>query len=149
VNRKRFFSRVALFAVATMPPVPCAIASVSGTVCDLRILASLHVEGVQIQSAIAMAGDRRHPSYCVVKGSVSTDGDRAGLGTAGFEIKLPENWNHKFLFWGSPGLAGLLPPSANAVDLDLGLSKSYAKGGDRCRTRQNRFELGAQGAAHA
>ena len=33
-----------------------------------------------------MAGDRRHHSYCVVKGSVSTDGDGAALGTAGFEI---------------------------------------------------------------
>jgi hypothetical protein len=55
VIRKRFVFRVALFAVATMPTVACPIASVSGAACDLRIIDSLNVEGMQIQSAIAMA----------------------------------------------------------------------------------------------
>jgi feruloyl esterase len=102
------------------------ISRAAGATCDLRTIDSFNVPAVRIWSVIATAAVGQQPGYCTVKGSVSTDGDGAGPGTAGFEIKLPENWNHKFLFWGSPGLAGLLPPAANPVDMRLALTKGYA-----------------------
>jgi feruloyl esterase len=61
-----------------------------------------------------------------VRGSVATNGEGAGPGSAGFEIKLPANWNHKFLFWGVGGLAGSLFPSANRTDVAESLGQGYA-----------------------
>jgi hypothetical protein len=66
------------------------------------------------------------PAHCDIKGMLATDGEGAGRGSAGFEVKLPETWNGKFLFWGVGGFAGSLRPSANAVDQAAALGKGYA-----------------------
>ncbi len=96
------------------------------TACDLRSVEALRTPNMHVRSVVAIAAVAQQPSYCDVEGLVSTDGDGAGAGAAGFEIKLPENWNHKFLFWGAGGLAGTLTPGANSVDLQLALPKGYA-----------------------
>jgi len=64
------------------------------------------------------------PEYCDVVGYVTTNGEGAGPGTAGFEIAIPApgTWNSKYLFLGNGGLGegfcGFTPSQ--------GLQKGYA-----------------------
>jgi feruloyl esterase len=66
------------------------------------------------------------PEYCDVVGYVTTNGEGAGPGKAGFEIGLPApgTWNGKYLFLGNGGLGTGLSqfPSASPQ----GLQKGYA-----------------------
>jgi feruloyl esterase len=79
-----------------------------------------------IVSATEVPARPPNPSYCDVRGSVTTTGHGAAAGSAGFQIKLPSNWNGKFLFLGVGGLAGSLNPSVNPSDLAQSLIKGYA-----------------------
>ena len=86
------------------------------------------VNGVTIVSASPVAASSGTPSYCDVIGQLNTTGEGAGPGMAGFELRLPANWNNKVLFWGVGGLAGSTYAdfSANPVDLQESLPKGYA-----------------------
>jgi feruloyl esterase len=98
-------------------------AHAAGT-CSVDALAALKVPGLTIDSAAPIGAEG--PSYCDLKGSVATDGDGAGPNAAGVEIRLPDKWNGKFVFFGVGGLAGSLIPSANATDVSLALQRGYA-----------------------
>jgi feruloyl esterase len=110
----------ALLVVLTAP------ARAEATTCSTAALAALAVPGVSITSASPVAATSTAPAYCDVLGSVATDGEGAGPNVADFDVKLPDAWNHKFMFMGVGGLAGSLNPSINAVDRGLSLVKGYA-----------------------
>lgn len=74
--------------------------------CSVDALSSLVGAGVTISSAQpvqAVAG------LCRVQGVVVTSGDGAPDGEARFELNLPTNWNHRFLFLGGGGFDGNIP----------------------------------------
>jgi feruloyl esterase len=120
----RFFCLIAALAALalradahTAPAVPQ---------CSVAALSSLGVRDMTIISATEVPAATPNPSYCDVRGSVTTSGNGAADGSAGFEIKLPANWNDKFLFLGVGGLAGSLNPEANRSDVVQSLVKGYA-----------------------
>ena len=94
--------------------------------CTVAALSSLGVRDMTIISASQVPAAAPNPGYCDVRGSVTTRGHGAAPGSAGFAIKLPANWNHKFLFLGVGGLAGSLNPEANRSDIAQSLIKGYA-----------------------
>ena len=59
-------------------------------------------------------------------GQIATDGDGAGPNSAGFEAKLPANWNGKFVASGPGGLAGRLASTISATDARESLQQGYA-----------------------
>ena len=86
------------------------------------------VANVNIQSASLVAVTPQMPSYCDILASVTTHGENRPDGKAVFELRLPANWNGKFLFFGVGGLGGALyaDVSANQVDVQNALRKGYA-----------------------
>ncbi len=94
--------------------------------CTATALTALKIPHVTIANAKEVTAAGPFPTYCDVAGSVATDGDGAGPNTARFEIRLPEKWNHKFVFFGVGGLAGALSPSANPGDFVSSLGRGYA-----------------------
>ncbi|MDQ2803318.1 MAG: tannase/feruloyl esterase family alpha/beta hydrolase [Pseudomonadota bacterium] len=68
------------------------------------------------------------PAYCDVIATLDTSGAGAPVGSAGFELRLPPNWNGKFLFFGVGGLGGstYADNAANPVDVAEALPKGYA-----------------------
>jgi feruloyl esterase len=99
---------------------------VSAMDCKVAALSALGIPNMTIASATDVAAAAPDPQYCDVKGSVTTSGEGAGPNSAGFEAKLPINWNGKFIFNGVGGLAGTLSSSANPVDQSLFLTRGYA-----------------------
>ncbi len=96
--------------------------------CTVAALSALNVPDLTITSATDVAAAAPNPEYCQVVGTVVTDGEGAGPGSAGLQVQLPANWNSKLLFNGVGGLAGSFSSSANPVDLTLFLPKGYATG---------------------
>jgi hypothetical protein len=84
---------------------------------------------------VAAAGST--PEYCQVVGAVETHGD-GGQGSAGFLLRLPQQWNSRFVFMGCGGpcgsigtlnfQTGIVTPSlsVNAVDSGAALGLGYA-----------------------
>ncbi len=98
------------------------------TACSVGGIEGLTVAGVTIVSATTVAAAGTTPAYCDVVGQLNTSGGGAPVGSAGFELQLPANWNKKFLFYGVGGLAGSTYAdfSANFVDRAGALAKGYA-----------------------
>jgi feruloyl esterase len=92
--------------------------------CSVAALSRLNIHGMTIGDAVAKA--EAAPAFCDVTGTVTTSGAGAPDGSARFEIKLPVQWNGKFLFWGVGGLAGGLYPSATHADIVAATAKGYA-----------------------
>lgn len=112
-----------LCALATAALTPAATA----TECSVPSLQGLEIPGVTIASATTVAADPPRQAYCDVRGSVVTDGEGAGPGSAGFTLMLPADWNGKYMFGGGRGTGGMLASSANAPDIEQVLVKGYAK----------------------
>jgi feruloyl esterase len=95
----------------------CTVAALSGV-----------VPGATIVSATTVAAASPVPAYCDVIGTLDTSGEGAPPGSAGFELRLPDNWNSKFLFFGVGGLGGSTYAdfAGNPVDLAEALPKGYA-----------------------
>jgi feruloyl esterase len=110
---------VVLLAVAVAAPAAEAD-------CTVAALSALGVANVTILSATDVAAAAPNPAFCSVVAAVTTSGFGAGDGSALAVINLPANWNGKFLFFGTGGLAGVPSPSANGVDVGLSLQKGYA-----------------------
>ena len=123
-SRPRFFCLIAALAALTLHGDAHTAPAVLQ--CTVAALSSLGVRDITIVSATEVPAAPPNPSYCDVRGSVTTRGDGAADGSAGFEIKLPANWNDKFLFLGVGGLAGSLNPEANGSDVAQSLIKGYA-----------------------
>jgi hypothetical protein len=110
-------------AAALCVAAPHAFAAVE---CSPDSLSALRVPNFSVSAAVKVAPDGPFPAHCNVKETVATDGEGAGPNSAGVEIKLPESWNGKFLFFGVGGLAGSLMPSANPHDVVSALGRGYA-----------------------
>ena len=85
--------------------------------CSTEALAAFKVPHMQIESAATAAAS------CQVRGTVTTTGEGAPDGSAQFEVRMPENWNGKFLFYGVGGLAGSLPSNPDGLNA---VSRGYA-----------------------
>ena len=81
--------------------------------CVVSALSGL-VPGATIVSATSVAAAAPMPAYCDVIGTLNTTGEGAPNGSAGFELRLPDNWNNKFLFFGVGGLGGSTWKLSNA-----------------------------------
>ena len=109
------------------------------------------VDGATITSAKTVPAAGANPAYCAVVGKLATTGEGAPPGTAGFELRLPANWNGKVLMWGVGGLAGATwaGVSANPVDFIAALGKGYASAitdeGHKGRNTDASFALAAKG----
>jgi len=92
----------------------------AATPCDAGAISALAVDGVTIVSA-AHAG-----ATCTVFGTLNTSGS-APPGAAGFQLRLPDAWSRRFIFFGTGGFAGQdTDPSANPVDMQGALARGYA-----------------------
>src|ERR1700735_3726330 len=89
--------------------------------CTVDALSALQVHKMTVASATDVAASGQNPAFCDVKGSVETEGN-----SAGFEIRLPANWNGKFVFFGVGGLAGGVFPAVSRVDVEGSLRDGYA-----------------------
>ncbi len=102
-----------------------AFAAIPG--CDAAEIQALAPTGpwpLTIASATDTAAAPPTPEYCDVVGYVTTSGEDAGPGKAGFEVGFPAPgaWNGKYLFLGNSGLGVGLSLSAGLA----GLQKGYA-----------------------
>jgi feruloyl esterase len=94
--------------------------------CTVDALNALHVSGVQITQASAIAAAGTAPAHCAVQGTMDTRGENAPPGSARFALQLPDAWQQRFFFMGVGGNAGTLTPSVNATDRLSALGKGYA-----------------------
>jgi feruloyl esterase len=117
---------LAAFAACGLAASNQATAAISN--CSVASLNSFGVTAVTVDTAVDVPAGGGNPEFCDVTGTVTTTGGNAPDGSAGFELQLPSNWNHKFLFWGVGGLAGSTYAdfAANPVDLFESLAKGYA-----------------------
>ena len=117
VRDRLLLATCAALASTIAAQAECSVGGLSGA-----------VKGATIASAKTVAANGPTPAYCAVVGKLATTGEGAGPGAAGFELRLPSNWNGKLLFWGVGGLAGATYAdfSANPVDLQAALPKGYA-----------------------
>lgn len=113
---------LSVIAVSLAAPLSAQAAAM----CTTEALTALNTPKFTIASANDIAPSRPFPAYCDVKGSLATDGEGAGPNSARVEIKLPENWNGKLVFFGVGGLAGSLSPSTNPHDFVEALGRGYA-----------------------
>jgi len=95
----------------------------AATECSVTALSALKVPGVTVTSADMRADSE---PLCDVKGALITTGEGAPDGSARFEVKLPSQWNGKFLFLGVGGLGGNLYPSVTRADLLAATAANYA-----------------------
>lgn len=105
-----------------------APAAQAATACSVGGIEDLGVDGVTIVSAATVPASGTTPAYCDVVGQLNTRGGGAPPGSAGFELRFPDNWNGKFLFFGVGGLAGSTYAgiSVNPVDRQGALAQGYA-----------------------
>lgn len=94
--------------------------------CNADALRALHVPGVEVTQAVAVATTDKLPAHCMALGTVRTRGDGAPPGSARFALRLPDAWRQRFFFMGAGGNAGMLTPSVNGVDRASALGKGYA-----------------------
>lgn len=121
-------------AIAAMPPAgPAhAQASPSEPVGRCAAMASAAMPGSEITKAELMptgsmaspggASNASLPEHCVVRGVLDP---RTGAGGRtfgiGFELRLPTQWNRRFLFQGGSGLDGVISPAIGTVANSAGL----------------------------
>src|SRR5258708_650543 len=82
--------------------------SSAGDNCNVAALRGLGIKDLTITSASTVAAANGAPAFCQVSGSVVTNGEGAGPGSAGLQLVLPANWNGKFHFVGGGGFDGLI-----------------------------------------
>jgi feruloyl esterase len=88
----------------------------TGLDCTLQRVATMVSAPVSIESARPVAATALVPAHCAISGFIE-HGSRIG-----FTLALPSEWNHKFLFFGVGGFAGVPAP------LDSGIARGYATG---------------------
>lgn len=87
--------------------------------CDAINTSALGIAGLKVTSAAPVAAKsdgatpaQNYPAHCRVQGSIN---ERTGIDgkpyAIGFEVRLPEAWNGKFLFQGGGGTNGVLVPA--------------------------------------
>lgn len=108
------------------------LAATSARAMDCAALADLDLHGVEIATAAAQAAQTLPPdpmsamtggsprpvavgTHCLVEGKI---GDRAGVGGQygiRFQMRLPDDWNGRFLFQGGGGMDGFIAPATGSV----------------------------------
>ncbi len=72
----------------------------------------LGLDNVQIISAEMVTNDALYPAYCLVRGSVNErTGIDGGSYAIGFELRLPNAWNGRFLYQANGGNDGTVVPA--------------------------------------
>ena len=112
-------------ALSTLAGCLIASGAEAATECNAAAISALKVPGITVASA-DMKADGNGPPLCDVKGTLTTAGEGAPDGSAGFEVRLPVQWNGKFLFLGVGGLGGNVFPSVTRADLLAASTKNYA-----------------------
>jgi pimeloyl-ACP methyl ester carboxylesterase len=92
---------------------------------------NLSLDNVEITSSALVTDDENYDGYCLVQGKVN---ERTGIDgktyAIGFEMRLPEDWNERFLFQANGGNDGSVVPAtggvANASDQDTALARGFA-----------------------
>lgn len=101
-----------------------AFATIKGCdVKDMQALAPTFPWPLTIATVTDVAASGSTPEYCDVVGYVATNGEGAGVGSAGLEVGFPASWNGKYLFFGNGGLGSGLYLATAGVE---GLQKGYA-----------------------
>jgi hypothetical protein len=63
-----------------------------------------------------MGKDEKHPEHCLVQGTLNP---RIGVGGRkfgiGFDLRMPTDWNNRFVFQGGGGMDGELPPALGDI----------------------------------
>jgi feruloyl esterase len=104
-----------------------AFAAIPGCdVTDMQSFAPTFPWPLTVTSAVDTPAAGSTPEFCNVIGYVTTNGEGAGPGNAGFEVGLPAPtaWNGKYLFVGNGGLGSGL--SEFPGESQEGLQKGYA-----------------------
>jgi len=106
-------SALALIGCASPTPAP------SGLACGQLPGALASLPGLRISQADNQAADDKgHPAHCLVKGTLN---DRTGSDgkhyAIGFEMRLPQGWNQRFLHQVNGGNDGVVKPALG----DLGV----------------------------
>jgi feruloyl esterase len=118
-------SRVVWVRIAVVICAACLLAAPSpgaeAPKCTVEALSALQVPKMTVASATDMPAEEQYPAFCDVKGSVETEGN-----SARFDIRLPANWNGKFVFFGVGGLGGNMIPSVGRAEWDGSLRDGYA-----------------------
>ena len=110
-----WFGILAASSLAALPP------GADAPKCTVDALSALQVHKMTVASATDVPASGQNPAYCDVKGSVETEGN-----SAGFEIRLPANWNGKFVFFGVGGLGGNMIPAVSRAEVEASLRDGYA-----------------------
>src|SRR5688572_25992440 len=127
MRKRRFILLLGLFMI-TMGAVPGHTETVSADDMPAQCTALASADFAGVQDAPTQITETKWipatadvPPYCNVRGYITPN--------VGIELKLPNNWNGKFLEMGCGGLCGVLfsSYSKNAGhDCDQGLRKGYA-----------------------
>jgi pimeloyl-ACP methyl ester carboxylesterase len=112
---------LACLGVPTVSSLAAPWPGADATKCTVDALTALEVHKMTVASATDVPAAGQLPAFCDVKGSVETEGN-----SAGFEIRLPANWNGKFVFFGVGGLGGNTIPSASRTEVEGSLRDGYA-----------------------
>jgi feruloyl esterase len=96
-------------------------------------LIAMRIEHTSISSAATANADMKigpygpQPAHCVVEGEIDkhTGADGAEYGDR-FQLRMPEQWNGRFLFQGGGGLDGTLSPAVGGSAAGTALSRGYA-----------------------
>jgi hypothetical protein len=108
--RKSSFLRLWFIALLTGP----LLAQSGESAC--RTLAGIHLENVQITEAPYSPATLDLPAHCIVRGRID---QRIGVGgqpfAIRFELRLPDDWQGRFLFQGGGGMDGLVRPAIGRV----------------------------------
>jgi feruloyl esterase len=107
-----------IFAASSLAAPPPATDAAK---CSVDALSALQVPKMTVASATDVPASGPSPAFCDVKGSVETEGN-----SAGFEVRLPGNWNGKFVFFGVGGLAGNMAPAVSRAEVEASLRDGYA-----------------------
>ena len=112
------FSLILLVAAALQAQTPCA---------DLT---SLRIADLILEEANTQPAKAPFPEHCLVNGIIEkrtgVDGSTYGMR---FELRLPANWQGRFLFQGGGGMDGVVRPAygpASGADPTPGLARGFA-----------------------
>jgi feruloyl esterase len=123
MGRAALFGAVLLIFMAGLD----ASAVAAAPRCSVAALSGFGVAHVAVASAIGVAAGKFSPPYCAVEGTVATQGEGAGPGSAEFVLKLPAAWNRRLVFFGCGGNCGSVKSvSANPDDVAAALGLGYA-----------------------
>jgi hypothetical protein len=115
LNRQRWLAATTLAAAAVLMascanragPVGLACGQLAGTVA-VASLAGLRIS----QASDVAADDKGHPAHCRVLGALNersgSDGKRYAIG---FELRMPQGWNQRFLHQVNGGNDGVVKPA--------------------------------------